>query len=48
MGGCGHLPPRRFITGTDAIAVAEQKLQGLQRQINAYRDLSTSMALEAM
>ena len=39
-------PPRRFIAGADAIAVAEQKVQDLQQQINAYRDLSTSMAVE--
>ena len=37
-------PPRRFIAGADAIAVAEQKVQELQQQINAYRDLSTSLA----
>jgi NAD(P)-dependent dehydrogenase (short-subunit alcohol dehydrogenase family) len=41
-------PPRRFIAGADAISVAEQKVQNLQQQINAYRDLSTSMALEKM
>jgi NAD(P)-dependent dehydrogenase (short-subunit alcohol dehydrogenase family) len=41
-------PPRRFIAGADAISVAEQKVQNLQQQINAYRDLSTSMALEEM
>ena len=35
---------RRFIAGTDAIAVAEQKVKDLQEQINAYRDLSTSLA----
>ena len=39
-------PPRRFIAGTDAIAIAEQKVQDLQQQISAYRDLSTSMAVE--
>ena len=39
-------PPRRFIAGADAIAIAEQKVQDLQEQINAYRDRSTSMALE--
>jgi NAD(P)-dependent dehydrogenase (short-subunit alcohol dehydrogenase family) len=39
-------PPRRFIAGADAIAVAEQKVQNLQEQIKAYRDLSTSMAVE--
>src|SRR2546421_11990535 len=37
-------PPRRFIAGADAIAVAEQKVNDLQEQINAYRDLSTSLA----
>ena len=41
-------PPRRFIAGADAIAHAEQKVQDLQQQINAYRDLSSSMALEEM
>jgi NAD(P)-dependent dehydrogenase (short-subunit alcohol dehydrogenase family) len=37
-------PPRRFIAGADAIAIAEQKVNDLQEQINAYRDLSTSLA----
>ena len=41
-------PPRRFIAGADAISVAEQKVQNLQQQINAYRDLSNAMALEKM
>ena len=39
-------PPRRFVAGADAIAIAEQKVQDLQQQINAYRDLSTSMEVE--
>jgi NAD(P)-dependent dehydrogenase (short-subunit alcohol dehydrogenase family) len=39
-------PPRRFIAGADAIAIAEQKVADLQQQINAYRDLSTSLAWE--
>jgi NAD(P)-dependent dehydrogenase (short-subunit alcohol dehydrogenase family) len=39
-------PPRRFIAGADAIATAEQVVADLQVQINAYRDLSTSLALE--
>lgn len=43
-----QLPPQRFIAGADAIAIAEQKVQDLQRQINAFRDLSTSMALDGM
>jgi NAD(P)-dependent dehydrogenase (short-subunit alcohol dehydrogenase family) len=37
-------PPRRFIAGADAIAVAEQTVANLQEQIDAYRDLSTSLA----
>ena len=39
-------PPRRFIAGADAIAIAEQKVADLQQQINAYRDLSSSLAVE--
>ncbi len=38
-------PPRRFIAGADAIAIAERKAQDLQQQISAYRDLSTSLAV---
>ena len=40
-------PPRRFIAGSDAVGLAEQKLADLQAQIDAYRDLSTSLALDA-
>ena len=39
-------PPRRFIGGADAIGLAEQKIADLQAQIAAYRDLSTSLAVE--
>ena len=39
-------PPLRFIAGADAIATAEQVVADLQAQISAYRDLSTSLALE--
>jgi NAD(P)-dependent dehydrogenase (short-subunit alcohol dehydrogenase family) len=39
-------PPRRFIAGADAIALAEQKLATLQQQIDAFRDLSSSLALD--
>ncbi len=39
-------PPHRFIAGADAIALAEQKVAALQAQIAAYRDLSTSLALD--
>ena len=38
-------PPRRFIAGADAIATAEQKVAGLQAQIDALRDLSISLAV---
>src|SRR5213596_3926705 len=38
--------PRRFIAGTDAIATAEQKVADLQAQIDAHRDLSTSLAFD--
>src|SRR4051812_18934891 len=36
-------PPRRFIAGADAIATAEQKIADLKAQIEAHRDLSTSL-----
>ncbi|MFV9511869.1 SDR family NAD(P)-dependent oxidoreductase [Tepidibacillus sp. LV47] len=39
-------PPRRFIAGADAIAEAERKAAEFKEQINAYRDLSTSLAHE--
>jgi NAD(P)-dependent dehydrogenase (short-subunit alcohol dehydrogenase family) len=39
-------PPRRFIAGADAIALAERKVADLQQQIDAYRDLSTSLAYD--
>ena len=41
-----ELPPRRFIAGTDAIATAEQKVADLKAQIDAHRDLSTSLDLD--
>ena len=39
-------PPRRFIAGADAIAGAEQKIADLKAQIEANRDLSTSLAFD--
>ena len=39
-------PPRRFIAGADAIGLAEQKVAALKAQIDAYRGLSTSLALD--
>lgn len=38
--------PRRFIAGADSIAAAEQKIADLQAQIDAYRDLSTSLSFD--
>jgi NAD(P)-dependent dehydrogenase (short-subunit alcohol dehydrogenase family) len=39
-------PPRRFIAGADAIATTEQKLADLKSQLDANRDLSTSLAFD--
>jgi len=39
-------PSRRFIAGADAIATAEQKVADLKAQIDANRDLSTSLAFD--
>jgi NAD(P)-dependent dehydrogenase (short-subunit alcohol dehydrogenase family) len=39
-------PPRRFIAGADAVAIAEQKVADLKAQIDANRDLATSLAFE--
>ncbi|UVK46437.1 SDR family oxidoreductase [Mesorhizobium sp. AR07] len=38
--------PRRFLAGADAIATAEQKIAILQQQIEAYRALSSSLAID--
>ncbi|WP_223860897.1 SDR family NAD(P)-dependent oxidoreductase [Spirosoma validum] len=38
--------PLRFIAGADAIDTAEQVIATLQQQLNAYRELSTSLAHE--
>jgi len=40
------VPPLRFIAGADAISTAEQVVATLKQQINAYRDLSISLAYE--
>ena len=34
-----------FITGADAIGLAEHKVADLKERIDAYRDLSASLAL---
>jgi NAD(P)-dependent dehydrogenase (short-subunit alcohol dehydrogenase family) len=38
--------PRRFIAGADAVGIAERKVAVLQQQIDAYRELSTSLAFD--
>jgi NAD(P)-dependent dehydrogenase (short-subunit alcohol dehydrogenase family) len=40
-------PPFRFLAGADAIAQAEEKLAERRRQIDAHRELSASLALDA-
>ena len=39
-------PPLRFVAGADAIAAVEQKAKDLLTQADAYRDMSTSLAIE--
>ena len=39
-------PPFRFIAGADAIATAEQVIVTLQKQIDAFRELSSSLAFD--
>ena len=39
-------PPLRFIAGADAIETAEQVVANLRQQIDAFRDLSTSLAFD--
>lgn len=38
--------PSRFFAGADAIATAEQKVATLKQQIEAYRELSSSMQID--
>jgi len=40
-------PPRRFLAGADAIALAEQKIAKLREDIESHRDLSTSLGITA-
>ena len=39
-------PPLRFAAGTDAVAALERRANNLLAQANAYRDLSSSLALD--
>ena len=40
-------PPLRFAAGADAVAAFERRADNLLAQANAYRDLSTSLALDS-
>ena len=39
-------PPRRFIAGADAVETAEKVAATLQRDIDAYREMSSSLAYD--
>jgi NAD(P)-dependent dehydrogenase (short-subunit alcohol dehydrogenase family) len=39
-------PPSRFIAGADSIGTVEQHIAKLQQETDAYRDLSSSLALD--
>jgi NAD(P)-dependent dehydrogenase (short-subunit alcohol dehydrogenase family) len=39
-------PPKRWIAGADAIAETERKIKELQDEANAYRELSSSLAID--
>lgn len=41
-------PPQRFLAGADAIGLAEQVIKRLQEETSAYRDLSGSLAYDAI
>jgi len=41
-------PPLRFVAGADAVAVVEQKAADLKEQVEAYRELSASLALDEL
>ncbi|OPX11775.1 SDR family oxidoreductase [Mycobacterium sp. AT1] len=40
-------PPLRWVAGADAVAVAEQKAADLLAQVDAHRDLSSSLSYDA-
>ena len=42
----GATPPRRLIAGSDVIELAEQKIDELQQQIDADRNLAASLAFQ--
>ena len=42
----GEQPPLRWVAGADAVAAVEQKARELLAQVDAYRDLSSSLAFD--
>jgi NAD(P)-dependent dehydrogenase (short-subunit alcohol dehydrogenase family) len=42
----GEQPPLRWVAGADAVAAVEQKANELLAQVDAYRDLSSSLAID--
>ena len=41
-------PPRRFAAGADAVGVFESRAKALQDQAGAHRELSSSLAYDAV
>jgi NAD(P)-dependent dehydrogenase (short-subunit alcohol dehydrogenase family) len=41
-------PPLRWVAGADAVATVEQKARDLLAQLDAYRDLSSSLAVDEL
>ena len=39
-------PPLRWVAGADAVATVEQKAHELLAQVDAFRDLSSSLAVD--
>jgi hypothetical protein len=39
-------PPLRLVAGADAVETVEQKAKDLLAQVDAYRDLSSSLAVD--
>ena len=40
-------PPRRFIAGTDVLALADRKIAELSEQMDSHRGLSSSLAFDS-
>jgi NAD(P)-dependent dehydrogenase (short-subunit alcohol dehydrogenase family) len=43
---CEKQPPLRWVAGADAVATVEQKANELLAQVDAYRELSSSLAID--